>query len=126
MKRLSILLLALSALLLLGGCAIEPTYHYTRTVDGGGYYNGQSAYGNADTVVYGDVYADPWVWNPWWGYGYYGPRWGGFGFGVTYTYRDHHRHREHRAYRHGSSHTHSRHSRDRHSTDRQPQPVRHP
>lgn len=123
MKRLSVLLLALSTLLLLGGCAIEPTYHYTRTVDGGGYYNGQSAYGNADTVVYGSVYADPWTWNPWWGY--YGPRWGwgGIGFGATYTYRNHHHHRAHprtthrghREYRHGSSHTHPRHSRDRHS-----------
>lgn len=127
MKRLSVLLLVVSALLLLGGCAIEPAYHYTRTSDGGGYYNGQSAYGNADTVVYGDAYADPWAWNPWWG-GYYGPRWGGVSFGATYTYRSHHRHRayRHRAYRGSTHHGHwqhrqsshrtdSRHARDRHS-----------
>lgn len=122
MKRLPVLLLVSSALLLLGGCAIEPTYHYTRTADGGGYYNGQSAYGNADTVVYGGVYADPWAWDPWWG-GYYGPRWGwgGVGFGATYTYRSHHRYRAHpRSVHHGHQHrqpphrTDSRHARDRH------------
>lgn len=119
MKRLSILLLAVSTLLLLGGCAIEPAYHYTRTTDGGGYYSGQSAYGNADTVIYGNGYANPWTWG-----GYYGPRWGwsGIGFGATYTYRNHHsyRHRHHRRPAHHQHQQHSRHHASRHQKDRHP------
>ncbi len=96
MKRLSIMLAALSALLLLGGCALGPTYRYSGG-GSGGYYYGQSAYGNADTVVYGTSYADPWAWDPWYG-GYYGPGWGRVGLGVTYIdthrhYRPRHNHR---------------------------------
>lgn len=98
-QRLPILLLVLSALLLLGGCAIEPAYRYSSTVDGGGYYSGQSPYGNADTVVYGSYYGSPWGWGPSWGY--YGPGWGGVGIGVTYTS---HHHRWHRGRRHPPAH----------------------
>src|SRR5690625_3734202 len=70
-KRLSIVLLVLPALLL-GGCALEPSYRYDANA-GGGYYVGQSSYGNADTVVVG---APSGMWDPW-GAPYAG--WYGFG-----------------------------------------------
>ncbi len=112
MKRLPILLLALGALVLASGCAMEPAYRYNVNA-GGGYYSGQSPYGNADTVVYGSGYADPWGWGGYYGpgWGYYGPGWGyggvGIGFGATYVISGHHhrRHyRPHRSWNHGQQH----------------------
>ncbi|HEX7341928.1 MAG TPA: hypothetical protein VF269_06605 [Rhodanobacteraceae bacterium] len=120
MKRLPSLLLVASALLLLGGCAIEPAYRYDAN-NGGGYYAGQSAYGNANTVIRTHVDINPWGWGygpGWWGYG---PGWWGYnglGFGATYVYRPHHRwhqwdHHRDRAWRgsdryHDQSRGHSR------------------
>src|SRR5699024_5043706 len=85
-RRLTTLLLAVSSMLILGGCVSQP-YRYSATADGGGYYSGQSAYGNADTVVYGEAYGAPWGWGPGWGYA---PGWGSVGFGVAYTSRPRH------------------------------------
>lgn len=59
MKRTSTLLLIVAALLLLGGCALQPGYRYNANA-GGGYYSGQSSYGNADTVIYSSGYVSPW------------------------------------------------------------------
>ncbi|HET7267043.1 MAG TPA: hypothetical protein VFJ15_02955 [Oleiagrimonas sp.] len=121
MKRLPTVLLIVSALLLLGGCALQPAYRYNANA-GGGYYAGQSPYGNADTVIYSSSYGSPWGggWGPGWGYG---PRWGygptgwwgtgGIGIGATYVYRPHHRdyrrdrrhHRWHRSGRHERHHS---------------------
>lgn len=129
MKRLLPLLLALSALLVLGGCAVEPAYRYNAN-DGGGYYYGQSAYGNADTVIYGSGYVSPWGWGGWGpGWGWWGPGWwgyGGIGFGATYIYHPHHRHywhprrhwhhHGHHAW-HGSHHHHWRHGHGHHHHD---------
>lgn len=114
MKRLPKLSLIVSALLLLGGCALQPAYQYNANA-GGGYYRGQSPYGNADTVIYSSGYASPWTagWGPGWGYG---PGWwgsGGIGFGATYVYRPHHRHyrRHHRGHwsNNGQGHHRNRH-----------------
>ena len=137
MKRLPKLLLIASALLLLGGCALQPAYRYNANA-GGGYYRGQSPYGNADTVIYSSGYASPWGagWGPGWGYG---PGWwgsGGIGIGATYVYRPHHRYdrphrRHHRGHRPGRHDRHGgrHHARPRHqsrpSTQR-PAHVKHP
>lgn len=93
-KRWSIPALALPALLLLGGCAIEPAYRYNANA-GGGYYQGQSPYGGADTVIQGNVYVAPWgPWSPW------GPAFGTFdwsypawGFGAWGSYGGYFRYR---------------------------------
>lgn len=125
MKRLPIVLLALSALLLLGGCALGPSYRYSGG-GSGGYYYGQSAYGNADTVIYGSTYANPWAWDPWYG-GYYGPGWGygRVGLGVTYT-SHHYRHRPYRRVpRHHRQHAGSTHKRPTHKRPaNRPPPVK--
>src|SRR5690625_3028130 len=108
-KRLSILLLVLPALLL-GGCALEPAYRYNANA-GGGYYTGQSPYGNADTVIEGTPAAwwDPWGapdagwygFGPWIGYG-------GFSVGIYGRYyRPHYRVYGHAHRR--ASHWHGRH-----------------
>lgn len=110
-QRLPALLLALAALVLLGGCALQPTYHYQRSADGGSYYSGQSPYGNADTVIYSNYYSSyPWG-------GYYGPGWGGIGFGARYTYR------HHGDYRRWSRPRHQRHR--KHQRDRRHAPRHH-
>ncbi len=119
-QRLPALLLVLSALVLLGGCALEPTYRYQRTADGGGYYSGQSPYGNADTVVYGNYYS-AYPWGPW---GYYGPGWGRVGFGASYTFRHH---GDYRRWSHSRHHRHRRHATRDHSSPRpahRPPPVK--
>lgn len=114
MKRLSILLLILVPLVALGGCAMEPAYRYNANA-GGGYYQGQSAYGNASTVVYGSTYVSPWGagWYPGWGATVgYGPGWWGYGnvgFGATYVYRPHRHYRDH--YRRNSHTWHQGHAR---------------
>lgn len=131
MKRLLVSLLAASSLALLAGCATGPGYRYTTTSGGGAYYSGQSAYGNADTVIYGRSYASPWGFGPRWGYGYYGPGWGwgGVGFGATYTIYNHrrpyyrHAHSHHRGHRRSTSSSHA--SRPPAHHPRAPTHVRH-
>ena len=99
-RRLTTLLLAVSSMLILGGCVSQP-YRYSATADGGGYYSGQSAYGNADTVVYGEAYGAPWGWGPGWGYA---PGWGSVGFGVTYASHPRHHARRYRHHRRSRVH----------------------
>jgi hypothetical protein len=112
MKRLLATLFAASGLALLGGCATGPGYRYTTTTGGGAYYSGESAYGNADTVIYGRSYTSPWGYGPGWGYGPYGPGWGwgGIGLGATYTFHPHHHRRYYRPRHahHRSPHRHPR------------------